>query len=171
MTIPVLIISGPVGVGKTTIGEEVSNILMARGIPHSLIDMDCLAETYPRADRFGTQLALKNLRDVWANCIEAGSRNLILPRVIESREDLESIRQAIPNAAPIVCRLRAGDNTLIERVTKREIGSGLDWHQRRSLELAKILDHDAPTDFVVETDNRSIIEIAEDIVGKVEWVF
>ena len=170
MKIPILIISGPVGVGKTTIGEEVSTILVGRGIPHSFIDMDGLAETYPRKDRFGTELALKNLQDVWTNCAEAGSRNLILPTVIESLEDVKSIRQAIAGAAPVVCRLRAGDETLIERVTKREIGSGLDWHQTRSLELAKSLDQNGPADFVVETDNRSIIDIADEIVAKVEWV-
>ena len=44
---------------------------------------------------------------------------------------------------------------------------GLARHEKRALELATIL-QDAPADFVVETDGRSIIDIAGEILGLVE---
>lgn len=89
IALPLLVISGPVGVGKTTVGNEVSNVLNRQGIAHTFIDIDSLAETYPRPpdDRFGNRLALLNLRDVWANCVAAGSRNLIVARVVEWTTD------------------------------------------------------------------------------------
>ena len=169
---PLLTISGPVGVGKTTVGNEVSNSLIRRSVSHTFIDIDTLAETYPRPldDRFGNRLALLNLRDVWANCAAAGSRNLVGARVVETRQDLEEIQRAIPGSESIVCQLRANDATLIKRVRTREFGSGLEWHETRSLELAKSLPGTAPADFVVDTDGRSLLDIADEIVAKIEWV-
>ena len=88
--LPLLVISGPVGVGKTTVGNELSTSLERRRVAHTFIDLDTLAETYPRppGDRFGNRLALLNLRDVWINCAAAGSRNLIVARVVETRDAL-----------------------------------------------------------------------------------
>ena len=171
ISIPLLVISGPVGVGKTTVGNEVSTSLERRGVAHTFIDLDTLAETYPRPsdDRFGARLALSNLRAVWINCAAAGSRNLIVARVVETRGELEDIQQAIPGSRPTVCQLRASDEMLIDRVRIREVGSGRDWHEVRALELAQSLQRRAPADFVVDTDDRSVPQIADEIVGQVEW--
>jgi len=170
--IPLLVISGPVGVGKTTIGNEVSSVLERRGIAHTFIDMDALAQTYPRLpeDRFGEQLALRNLRDVWANCAAMGSKNLIVARVVETKQDVENIQFAAPGSRPLVCQLHATRESLIERVRKRELGAGRDRHETRALELAQSLRDKAPADFVVETDGQSILDIAKEIVAKVAWV-
>ena len=170
--IPLLLISGPVGVGKTTVGEEVNAILVQRGTAHTLIDLDVLAERYPRPpdDRFNKRLALANLRDVWANCAAAGSRNLIIPRVIETQQDIADIQSAVPGSVPTVCQLQACDETLIGRVASREKGSGRAWHEARSLELAKSMRNNAPADLVIDTDSHSLIEIAEMLVARVAWV-
>ena len=172
ISIPLLVINGPVGVGKTAIGNEVSNWLSRQRISHSFVDIDALAATYPRApdDRFGDRLALRNLRDVWANCAAAGSRNLIVARVVETQHDLEEIQRAVPGSKPLVCQLRAGDASLIERVRTRELGSGRERHETRALELAKSLPAAAPADFVVDTEGRSVPDIADEIVDRVEWV-
>ena len=170
--LPLLVISGPVGAGKTTVGNEVSTSLERRRVAHTFIDLDTLAETYPRppGDRFGNRLALLNLQDVWANCVAAGSRNLIVARVVETPQDAEEIQRAVPGSRPIVCQLRASDETLIERVGTREVGSGRAWHEARSLELAQSLRRSAPADFVVDTDGRSVLDIADEVVTQVEWV-
>jgi DNA polymerase III delta prime subunit len=170
-SIPLLIISGPVGVGKTSAAEEVSNVLVERSVPHTLLDLDCLAGTYPREldDRFGSKLMLTNLRSVWKNCAAAGSKNLVLARVIETETDKDTIAECIPHAATIVCQLQAGDETLVARVRKREIGTGTQWHEHRSLELAASLKKEAPADFVVDTDGKSIVDVTNEIVSKVSW--
>ncbi len=171
-SIPLLVISGPVGVGKTTVANEVSTSLERRGVAHTLIDLDILAETYPRPldDRFGVRLGLRNLRDVWINCAAAGSRNLVVASVVETADGLAEIQRAVPGSAPIVCQLRASDETLVERVGTREVGSGREWHEVRSLELARSLRELAPADFVVDTDDRSVLHIADEIVDRVDWV-
>ena len=172
MAIPLLLISGPVGVGKTTVGEEVSNLLEQRGVTHTFLDMDCLAATYPRPsdDRFGTRLALLNLREVWTNCVAAGSRNLIISRVVETQHDVEEIQRMVPTSRPVICLLRASHRTLVKRVRARELGSGRSWHEARAIELAKSLERSAPADFVIETEGRPLPEIADEVAGKVDWV-
>ncbi len=169
--VPLLIISGPIGVGKTTVSEEISNILVEEEKPHTLLDLDVLAETYPRQldDRYGSKIAIKNLSCVWKNCRDAGAKNLIIPRVIEKPGDLEEILLAVPGSVPTLCQLKASDQTLMERVRKREIGSGYIRHEKRSLELSRILNATDPSDFVVETDGRSVIDLAIEISGKVNW--
>jgi len=169
--IPLLVITGPVGVGKTTIGNEVSSVLERREVAHTFIDMDALAQTYPRSpkDRFGDELALVNLRAVWANCVAAGSENLIVARIVEARRNVEDIQRAVPGSRLLVCQLRATKESLIERVRKRELGAGRDRHEARALELAQSLRNKAPADFIVETEGRSVPDIADEIVEQVEW--
>ena len=161
-----LLISGPVGVGKTSVGFEVSDLLCEHGVAHTFIDLDQLRYTYPRpaGDRFGGQLGMKNLRDVWRNAVEAGSRNLIIASVIETWADVEDIRQVVPGADVVVCQLRARVETLAVRVRQREKGKGLEWHLRRSAELAEILAGEAvPMDFEVWTDEMGVGAIAQKI--------
>ncbi len=50
------------------------------------------------------------------------------------------------------------------------LGSGGDWHEARALALAKSLEGSAPGDFVIDTDGRSVTDIADEIVGCVAWV-
>ncbi|MEM7445938.1 MAG: hypothetical protein AAF414_21630 [Pseudomonadota bacterium] len=167
----VLIVSGPVGVGKSSVGSEVSLLLSEQNIAHTFVDLDNLAHTFPRPadDRFGSALAHRNLKDVWRNCAEVGSKNLILARVAETGGYVDKIAEIIPGSEPIVCRLTASDETLVARVASREIGSDYDWHAKRSLELSRSLAETGPTDFTVETDHRTVTEIAGEIVRSVDW--
>lgn len=166
-----LVISGPVGVGKTTIGTELSSILERRLIAHSFIDLDGLAQTYPRTpdDPFGNKIALSNLSLVWANCLKHGSKNLIVARVVETAADVEKLGQATGISKITVCQLYAPDSTLLMRVRSREIGSDREWHERRSLELARQLEQTDFADFLVDTEAREPADIAEEIAGKVGW--
>ena len=162
--VPLLLISGPVGVGKTSVGFEVSDLLCEQEVAHTFIDLDQLRYTYPRpvGDRFGGSLGMKNLRDVWRNAVEAGSRNLIISSVIETWADVEDIRQVVPGADVVVCQLRARVETLAVRVRQREKGKRLEWHLRRSAELAEILAGEAvPVDFEVWTDEIGVGAIAK----------
>lgn len=170
--IPLLIITGPVGVGKTTVAYEVSKLLEAADLPHACIDMDTLRSCYPAppGDRFNVALGLRNLAAVWANCRAVGAAYLIVADVIESREELQGYCEAVPGAAISVVRLRATLGTLTGRVTQREVGSGHDWHLLRAAELATQMDRDQVEDAVVETDGRTVAAIAREIVERSGWV-
>ncbi|NKB52714.1 MAG: AAA family ATPase [Rhizobiaceae bacterium] len=166
-----LLISGPVGVGKSTIANELSTLLEADEVPHTFIDLDALAYTFPRnaADPFGDGLALENLKSIWANCQRRGSKNLIVPRVVETESYPERVAEMVAIPDPIVCRLTASDQSLLERVRMREKGSNLSWHEKRSLELSAALEDANVNDFCVATDGRSITEIATEIMLEIDW--
>ncbi|NKB55369.1 MAG: hypothetical protein GKS00_03440 [Alphaproteobacteria bacterium] len=166
-----LIISGPIGVGKTTIGDEIGVLLTKKKIANTFIDLDALTQSFPRPpdDPYGDRLACLNLGDVWANCKATGSRNLFVSRVVEDRGALERITSVVPECASTLCQMNANAETLLKRVQKREVGSLLDWHEKRTLELAESLEKNGPFDFKVTTDARFPIEIASEIVDRVEW--
>ncbi len=169
---PVLLITGPVGVGKTTIANEVSALLEEAAMPHACVDMDQLRCAYPRPpdDRFNSALGLRNLGDVWANYHAAGARRLILADVLESRANLLGYEAAIPGADILVVRLRASVASLAARVQQREVGAGLDWHLRRSAELAAQMEREGVEDIVVETDGRGLAELAREVLERSGWV-
>ncbi len=169
---PIAVISGPVGVGKTSVAEKLSEVLAERQTPHTFIDFDQLRYTYPRpaGDRCGNTLGLKNLTDVWSNCSQAGAKNLIIANVIEDNSFLDDLRRAIAGASITTIQLSADVAVLEARVRTREIGSGLDWHIKRSAELAEILTGSGvPCDFRITTDGRSVSAIASEIAGLVDW--
>lgn len=170
--IPTLLITGPVGVGKTTVAVEVSELLEKRNVPHAVIDLDSLSWSYPPPpdDRFRNRLTLRNLAAIWPNYSAAGTERLVLARVIESRSELDPLRAAVPGAEIQVVRLRASPSVLQERVRRRELGSGRDWHVRRPVELAQTMDHQGVEDYVVETDGQSVAEVAARILEVVGWL-
>ena len=170
MAVPTLLISGPVGVGKTTVGYEVSSVLVEQGVAHTFVDLDVLAQTYPAppGDRFNTGLALTILGDLWRRASAAGSRNLVLSRVLETEEGLQALRAALPDSDVFVVQLRASATTLVERVGVREVGSGYDWHAARAVELLDLLER-APADARIETDGRAVPDVASEVAALVTW--
>lgn len=169
--VPVMLVTGPVGVGKTSVAGEVSAVLEQARVPHAFVDVDSLRWSYPSPpdDRFRTRLAMRNLAAVWANFRSAGAERLVLADVVEARAELDRYRAAVPGARIIVVRLRAAVETLAARVAGRERGSGRDWHLARAAELAAQMDRDAVEDVLIETDGRSLAEIAREALARCGW--
>lgn len=163
--VKVVIISGSVGVGKTSVAEEMADILKIKSIPYAYIDLDNLAHAYPRPkdDPFHSKLALKNLAAVWKNLKKVGAKFLIIPRVFESRDELKDYQKAIPNADIILVGLRAKLSTTHKRLRKRG-GSSLRWHLDRAAVLTKQFDEKQIEDFVIKTENKSPSRIAKEII-------
>ena len=170
-TLPVILITGPVGVGKTTVAFEVSALLEAAGVAHAVVDMDALRSCHPAppGDRFNEALGLRNLAAIWPNFRAAGAGRVLLADVVESRDELPRYREAIPGAAITVVRLCASLETLTARVRRRESGALLAWHLERTAELAAQMERDQLEDFAVETDGRAVAEVAREILERCGW--
>ncbi|MEP1539436.1 MAG: AAA family ATPase [Paracoccaceae bacterium] len=166
-----LLISGPIGVGKTSIAETISALLQVDNVPHTFIDLDALTYTYPRSvsDPFNSALALESLTSIWAHCRKRGSRNLVIARVVESASDVEDIANAIGVSRPILCRLTAPDQTLLKRIRNRNTGSNIPWQESRSLQLSAAMKDDGIEGFCIATEGRSMTEIATEISQLVTW--
>jgi GNAT superfamily N-acetyltransferase len=102
--IRLLIITGTMGTGKTTVLLEASDILSATGIIHAAIDLDTLGISYlPDED-----LMFRNLAAVWSNYRAAGIRRLLLAYAVETAADLNCIRAAVPDAELVWLLIKRG---------------------------------------------------------------
>ncbi len=143
MTVPVLLISGPIGAGKTTVATEAARLVAAAGIGVAEVDLDALTGVLPRPadDRFNN----------------------------ESRAALDGFRGAVPGAEITLVGLRARQETLLERVSGREVGTARQWHLDRVLELSRQMDEATTDDFVVWTDGRDVVDIAREVLRLAHW--
>jgi adenylylsulfate kinase-like enzyme len=162
-----LIVTGPVGVGKSKVSEAAADILCLKQIPNAVIDVDCFRHAYPVSpdDRFNTSLVYKNLAAVWPNYVKLGISHIIIPNVIETREEIEKYKSAIPDADITVIRLDANIDILHKRLENRETGDMLKWHKNRAVELKKQFDIRKLESIVIKTDNKSIEEAAVDVIS------
>lgn len=171
-SIPVMLITGPVGAGKTTVASIVSELLEGAKIAHAFVDIDSLRWSYPSPahDRFRVELAMKNLAAIWPNFRAAGAIRLVLADVLESREDLVQYTRAVPGADIFVVRLQASLDTLQSRLKQRELGAYLDWHLQRASVLSVQMDRDKVEDILLDTDGKSVNTIASEILVRSNWV-
>ncbi len=167
-----LLITGTVGAGKTAVAQAVGDLLVDRGVPHALVDLDELRRCWPQpgGDRFNNAMELRNLRSVAANYRAAGALRLVLAGVIERRSNFRDYERAVDCALGIV-RLRADPNVLVDRLRDRHHNdpAGLAWHLARAPELTAVLDHAGVADAEVDTTDRPILEVADDVLAAVGW--
>ncbi len=173
MAVPVLVITGPIGAGKTVVVSEVGDQLEAAGVPSATCEFDELTQAWPRPpdDPFQVELGVRNLACVWSNFAAAGATRLVLGMTVEAEAERRAVSRAIPAAEVFMVRLTAAPAELRRRVAGRELGSGRDWHLERALELAEIMERSGLEDAVVATDGRPVPEIAREVLVAAGWLY
>lgn len=171
MGTPVLLLTGAVGVGKSTVSYEVRLRLAQADVRHVLIDDEfTLFHPHPIDDPSGERVRGRALRALWAVYEEAGMDRLVLSRVIESDDDLEHIRDAIPDADVQVFWLVAPFETLTERIRSKGVPTAENWCLNRAAELLQIWDSNPIQAQVIDTDRRSVRDIAAEVVTRSGWL-
>jgi adenylylsulfate kinase len=165
----VIIITGTMGSGKTTVLGEASDILSSAGIVHAAIDVDALGICNLPAG-LSHELMFRNLEAVWSNYRAAGVTRVLLAEAIECRGDLNRIPAAIPDAEIIVCRLLASTETAEERVRNREPGMLQEKFVTRVAEVEKILDAAHLEDFSIPNDHTSVTKAAREMLTRAGWL-
>ncbi|MEV0643737.1 hypothetical protein AB0I28_00600 [Phytomonospora sp. NPDC050363] len=118
--LPVLWLTGPAGVGKTTAAWRIHTELGREGVPAAFVDIDQLGMCYPARDEDPDRHLLKaaNLAAVLRGHRAAGARCVVVSGVVDSAEGVDE--GLLPGAALTMYRLRAGTEALVERFTGRE---------------------------------------------------
>jgi len=166
----VLLITGTVGVGKSTVGREVCRVLSAREEPTAFVDLDKLSGYWPRPadDPFNTRLTAENFGSVTANFAAAGARSVVAAGVIETHLVLGMYERAVGRAIAVV-RLTAPAAVIEERLRHlHDDEFDLAWHLERAPVLDATLDALSVEMRVVEATS-SPSAVAHAVVDATGW--
>jgi predicted ABC-type ATPase len=123
----ILLICGPAGAGKSTIGFQVYLRCLSAGLAAAYVDLDQLGFAGGAGVAGGHALKAANLAAVWQNFRAGGARHLVAVGPVDDEAALLSYAQAVPAAALTVCRLHAGPAELAGRIRSRQDGGS--WPQ------------------------------------------
>jgi adenylylsulfate kinase len=168
--VPALLITGTVGVGKSTVAAEISDVLADLKIPNAAVDLDALRCQWPPTSAWNGDLMFENLAALWPNYRAHGATHLILAAVLEDPAELVRYRAAVPGAEITVCRLIAPETVRLDRLRGRmPSGPSRDWHLGRTVELERILGRLAVEDFTVENGDRPVRDVAVEVIVRAGW--
>ncbi|WP_211244600.1 hypothetical protein [Actinospica robiniae] len=168
-----LLIGGRCGVGKNTVGLEVSAQLQAASVAHALVNGNFLDHIHPapEGDPARTKITEANLAAIWRNYAAVGCSRLIYTNMVSILEP-DLIARAM-GASPRVTMilLTADDETARLRLRGRELGSHLDPHIERGEKMSRYLDDTAPDSAVrIGTDGRTVPDIAREVIAATGWL-
>jgi len=178
----ILLISGPAGVGKSTIGFQLYLRYLHDGLTAGYVDLDQIGFIRPSPDDDPGRHRLKagNLAAMWRTYHAAGARQLIATGPIESDEALQTYIRALPAARVTAVRLHAGHAELTRRIMSR--GAGGSWPQPgdplrgqppeillqaadRAAAEARALERAAALTVLIDTDGRTVAEAVDAIAA------
>lgn len=141
----VLLVTGTVGVGKSTVGFAAAERAASRGTPAAFLDLDQMSRLWPAplGDPFREELAHANLGAVVPNYRSAGALLLVLAWAIDRTDEIAHLARTVGSPVTAV-RLTAPPEVTEQRLRDRHRGpeaGGLEWHLRRAPELAAIQAH------------------------------
>jgi hypothetical protein len=111
-------------VGKSTLGWQLFATLLRQGTTAGFLDLRQLS-FIDGAARTCHRLASANVAAAWERFSASGATHLILSGAVESRDQVQLYRDALPAATLTVFRLRAGRHELARRVRARGRGQGV----------------------------------------------
>ena len=164
-----LVITGTMGSGKTTILAEASDILKSLKIPHAAIDLDALAVAYIPERQLQNAMC-ENLSSIARNCVRLGVTRLLVARAIESRAELNRCCRAAGATETMVCRLVASDQTSEKRVAERERGMLRQQLIERVTKLKTILDAAGIEDFSITNEGPAVSDVAREVLIRAGWI-
>ena len=112
-----LLLTGPYGVGKSTLAAEMGNAFEEAGIPFAAIDLDWISwfDAGWDDERRSFGVLLKNLDAVVTNYLDAGVRYVVMALTVEDSWELEGIRSVAPKPLHVV-RLETDIETIRARL-------------------------------------------------------
>lgn len=169
--IPVLVVTGPIGVGKTAVLHEVDVLLVAAGSCHATVELEEIARCWsPATEPARSAFAYGNLAALWSNFAAVGADRLILSALVERRSDVEPVSHAVPGSVVTIARLHASLPVLEERIRSREVGEAAEGELDGARWWTRRFEEQQPEDFVVESDTRPLRAIAEDVLRRSGWL-
>lgn len=166
-----LVVTGPIGVGKSAVVHDADALLLDAGIPHATVVTEEIARCWPLSPEDPVLRAThlyRNVAALWCNFEARGAARLLVEMLIQHRSDLQPMRKAVPNAAITVVRLQAPLALIEQRIRRREpdpeqeLSGARWWHPR--MDLLKV------EDFLVDNGCRPVREVAHEVLRVAGWL-
>ncbi len=164
-----LLLTGGLATGKTAVAREVVAAAAERALRVAAVDLDWLG--WATGATLGVdELIGRNLTDVAANYAQAGIDDLVLARAVLNPLSLRAVREALPGWEVMVVRLDASRSTLVGRVRARDSGAELDEHLAEIDEITERAINTAPSAPVVLNEERTLREVALEVMRLARWI-
>ena len=123
--VPLLLICGAPGAGKSSVAWEIFFTLISSGVPVANLDLDVVG--YGPPPSFGSfEMKLRNLGSIWRNYQAAGAQCFVVSGIGAAVVEVEACARAVPGSVPTVCVLtvtEAEQRARIFRRAQQEYGS------------------------------------------------
>ncbi len=162
----VILLFGPTGVGKSTIGWQVWISILRSGATSAFVDLDQIGflRPAPRDDPQNHHVKASNLTAIWSHYRAAGVQTLIAVGPVEDRQALDAYAAALPSADLTLVRLHANREALTDRLLARGRGEGVrlpgdELTGLSSTALREIADSAAATATATQTANLGDVSV------------
>jgi hypothetical protein len=155
---------------QTAVLREADSLLIEAGVRHATVELEEISRCWPEAiESSRAAFVYKNLAALWSNFAVVGATRLLLSALVERRSEVQRVSEAVPGAVVTVVRLHAPLAVLEQRIRLREpaspdgeIDGARWWTQHFKGEL--------PEDYLVESDQRPVREIAGHMLRLADWL-
>lgn len=157
-----VVLTGPPGVGKTSVLTALTDALGDDDVPHAAVEAEALRWAHPALT---DEQEMGNLHAVCARYRDAGHRLLLVAQTIETNADLARLLAAIGARERFLVRLEAQPATLVERIVAREPAgwSGLADLVQHAQVLAESMTALEGVDLVLSTESQRPEDVARRI--------
>jgi hypothetical protein len=171
--LPVLLLTGPIGVGKSAVLHEADALLIEASVPHATVVLEEIAGCWPFPPEGAVQRVThlyRNLAELWSNYAARGAGRLLLEMLIEDRAGLRRLAQAIPGAEIVMVRLDAPLALIEERIRRRE-AAGPEGELTGARWWAEHLERWTADDcVVVDNGDRPVRDVAAEVLRAAGWL-
>jgi GTPase SAR1 family protein len=157
-----VLITGPPGVGKTSVLTALVDSLTDDDVPHAAIELETLGWTHPALSE---EQWLRHIKTTCALYREAGHQLLLVAETLETNDDLNQLLDVLDADRSFLVRLEAQPATLVERIVEREpeSWSGLAGLVEHAQELAATMPALRGVDLVLTTEAQRPEAVAQRI--------
>jgi len=166
----ILLLTGTVGTGKTTVASAIGDQLADIGLPNAVIDLDWLGWVNVGNDFHNyDHLIMQNLLSTWQNYRDVGVEYLVLARALLQREPVGILKNSFPNTPITIVRLTASHETVKERLSRRDSEEVLREHLAEMEKMDQVMDELHLEQTSVVTDSISVAEAARQVIYIANW--